>query len=111
MKIHYRIPTSEQYAYVEVEQEMELSTTSEDIRSVYDDLTAAFKVREGLPDKDFDQFIQKVIENNPNEIEDLEGLSPDQHKLMQIVKRAVNRIEYKGRKELKEQDNHLKNIT
>ena len=105
MKTSLHVPV-EQYGFVLVE-EVDWGRMKE----VYDHVKNQFQEGAGLPDKDFDQFIQKVIENNPNEIEDLEGLSPDQHKLMQIVKRAVNRIEYKGRKELKEQDNHIKHIT
>jgi len=102
---HIRVP-AEQYAYLETDFE----GTAEEAVQLYRHITDLIKGGAGLPDKDFDQFIQAIIEDEPNQIENLEKLSPDQHHLMQVVKRAMKRIGYHGRKELAEQEEHIKNI-
>jgi len=104
MKTSIHVPV-EQYGFVLVE-EVDWAR----MREVYDHVKKQFQDGAGLPDKDFDQFIQAIIEDKPNQIEDLEKLSPEQHHLMQVVKRAMKRIGYHGRKELAEQEEHIKNI-
>lgn len=59
MKITYRIPTKEQFAFVEVVEEGVV--TDEVIQSRYNDLTNSFKEGLGLPDKVFNALLDEYL--------------------------------------------------
>lgn len=90
MKVKLHIPT-EQYGFVECELESSAETIQEAIE-MYPKSVA------GLAEKDFDQFIQTILEGGSNHTDQLDKLSPEQYKTMKVVHRAMNRIEYKSRK-------------
>lgn len=102
MKITYRIPT-DAYAYVEIEQDLD-KLDAVLIRENYRELTAAFKVGDGIPEKDFDAFVERQLEGRPNDVEEYHRMSPEQQKYIQINKRAQNRIQYRITKTKKEMD-------
>ena len=104
MKTSLHVPV-EQYGFVLVE-EVDWARMKE----VYDHVKSQFQESEGLSDKDFDQFIQAIIEEKPNLIEQLDKLSPEQAKTMQIVKRAVQRITYAARKEAAQNQSHISSL-
>ena len=103
MKTSLHVPV-EQYGFVLVED-----VDWARMKEVYDHVKSQFQESFGLPDKDFDQFIQKIILREGNHTDDLDKLSPEQYRFMKVVDRAMSRIEYQGRKELGETINHIKN--
>ncbi len=103
MKITHRISTG-QFEYVEIEQDFKDTAYVESempsvIKSAHDDYVNAFKPKpiNSLSDKEFDTFIQQQLEGEGNHIEDYEKCSPDQKKIVQLIKRALKRITYKNR--------------
>ena len=109
MKIQLHIPT-ETFGFIGVEYETSGDISYAEAAREYKLFADAFNVGEGLPDKDFDEFIQNIIEEKPSHIETLEKLSEEQRKFMKVVDRAMNRINYKLRKETQSQDDHIKSI-
>ena len=107
MKTTFRVPLNEPYAYIEMESDEE---SFEGALTKHQDMMSLIKGGAGLPDKDFDEFIQNIIEEKPSHIETLEKLSEEQRKYMKVVDRAMNRINYKLRKETASQDDHIKSI-
>ncbi len=99
MKITHRISTG-QFEYVEVEHEALEEMPDENIRTIHDGLKAAFapKPTNQLSDKEFDQFIQRMMEGDDNHIDQMEQMSEKQKWAMQICKRALARIEYKRKR-------------
>lgn len=91
MKITYRIPTSEPYAYVEVEQDLE-KLDPVLITANYRDLTDAFTLKEGIGDKDFDQFIENQVSGKTNQLEVYNQMSDQQKWMVQVNKRAIKRV-------------------
>lgn len=90
-----RVPTPEQYAFLEIHHE----GTMEALHEAYTAATAMFKHGEGLQDVLFDQFIQNQISGLPNKLEDYNKMSLEQQRYVQINKRAIKRINYKINKE------------
>lgn len=91
MKTTLRLPTQDPYAYIEVE--LEVQEVSEALEA-YSEAMKAIKGG-GLSDKLFDAFVEKQLQGEPNQIEDLEKMNTDQRWAMQIIKRALKRIESK----------------
>ena len=87
MKATLHIPT-EQYGFVEVEVEAD---SVEEAVSLYP------KNGEGLSDKEFNAFIDNQLIGSDNHIEQYEKASADQKAIIQVIKRALKRIEYKNR--------------
>lgn len=90
MKITYRIPT-EQYAYVEVEENVPFKTTTK-IKENYDDLASVFKPQEGLPDKLWRQAIDQYLREGDCEADVYAAMSQEQKRVIQEIKRSMNRI-------------------
>lgn len=99
-EIELHIPT-EQYGFVLVKVG---DVDAETAAGVYRDYANAFKVNAGIPDKDFDAFIEKQLEGRPNNVEEYHRMSPTQQLLVQCNKRAQNRINYRVTKVNKEMD-------
>lgn len=95
-KATLRVPTAEQYAYIE----LHLEDTLEALHEAYNAATGMFKHGDGLPDSEFDHFIQKQISGEPNMMSDFNRMSPEQQKYVGIIKRAVKRINYKLNKDV-----------
>lgn len=107
MKTTYRIPMNEQYAYIEIEGD---EGSFEEAYAKYQSITKMVKGGAGLPDKEFDAFVQRQIMGEANHTDDLERLNIEQAKMMQILKRAIARIEYKSAQELKALEDKAKQL-
>jgi len=102
MKIELRIPTAEQYAYVGLEIDSSEELTSEMIEraaSDYRRATEAIRGGEGIRQNEFDTFIQNQLSGEANHIDTYVRMSDEQRLLVQVVKRALQRIQYKINKE------------
>jgi len=97
MKVIYRLSPGPQFEYVEVHSEEPNEIEPKEIARYYEEYSSAFRPKpiNSLNDKEYDTFIQNMLEGGSNHVEDIERMSPEQQKYMQIVKRALNRIEYK----------------
>lgn len=67
MRTTLRIPTKEQFAFVEIEIDAPDSFTTEQVKAVYDDYTAVFtgKGGEGLPDQEWRDVIDHYLSGKP----------------------------------------------
>jgi hypothetical protein len=92
-KIH--IPIGE-YAFIEEEFE---GKSVEELVARANEIRKAYEPKVGLPDKAFDEFIQRQLEGGKNHIEEYNAMSPEQQKFVQVTKRALKRIEYNQSKE------------
>jgi hypothetical protein len=91
MKFTLHIPT-EQYGFCEAEFEADdVNIAAHNYKQIAD----SFLGGAGLPDKDFDKFVENQLGGGSNHIEDWEKMSPEQRKYIQINKRALNRLEAK----------------
>lgn len=97
MKTTLRIPTSEQFAFIEIETEV---SSPEDAIEAYHHATRLLKANnEGLPEKDFNTWLDKYLESNTGEMEPYTKMSKAQQEIIQIIKRSVKRIAYKNNKQ------------
>ncbi len=88
-KAQLRIPTTEQYAYIEVTVE----ATPSGIYDAYQELTDMFKAKEGLPQKDFNAALDRYLKDGTGETETYLKMSPKQQQVFQEIKKAFKRIE------------------
>lgn len=95
-KATLRVPTNEQYAFVEVS----LEDTAEKIREAYYELTDMFKPKEGLSVKDYNDFIDKYLLGEMNGLGEIyHTMSKDQQDTVQTIKRSLARIKARQNKE------------
>lgn len=95
-KATLRIPTAEQYAFVEVQ----IDGTAEQIQDAYYELTRSFKPKEGIPEKDFNEFLEnQALNNSKNHIETYNLMSEIQKTIVQTNKRLFARLKAKQDKE------------
>lgn len=83
-----RIPTAEQYAYIEITVE----DTPESILDAYRDFTRKVKGSEGLQEKDFSKFIDQYLLGQSNHVEEYQKMSDEQKRTVQIIKRSLARL-------------------
>ncbi len=90
-KITYRIPTNDQYAFVEVTEEFEGGP--EFIRERYDEISAQFKSGEGLPQKEWCAVMDAYVSTGKveNGVEVWSRMSKYQQAVIQELKRCFNR--------------------
>lgn len=82
------------YEYINIK----MHGSPEDFVNKFRELKMHWELSKGLSAKEFDQFIQNQLEEGGhNHIEDLERMNELQKWAMQVVKRALKRIEYKNR--------------
>lgn len=99
MKIKYRIPSKDPYGYVEFEQE-NITETPEEVRSVIDQLEEMMSYHKGetagpgLPDKEFNTFLDNYLKNNTGELEVFNRMNEEQKKMIQTLKKAFKRLKY-----------------
>jgi hypothetical protein len=89
MKYKAHVPT-EQYGFIEAVFNQEEGRNPAD---VYAELSAMFKPREGLDEKEFNAFIDAQLLGDSNHIDMYEKASTEQKKIIQTIKRALKRIE------------------
>ena len=96
LKATLRIPTAEQYAYIEVQVE----GTEEEILGHYHQLTKQVHGGEGLSDKEYNAWTDKYITGGGDGMDsvDLENyykMNKEQQSHIQWMKRSLKRIEAK----------------
>lgn len=97
MKATLRIPTNEQFAFVEIEfLETSQSTpiTPEVVSEAYNAFTRVFKAQGGIPEKDFNKLLDEYISTKTivNGQDVYEKLSPAQRDVIQAIKRSYQRL-------------------
>lgn len=102
MKREHRVSTG-QFEYVNIELDSGEELTDEMLqRAVLDQkrATEAFQGAGGLLEPEWRKFLVNLItESGANHVETLELLSPYQSRVMQDIKKTMDRITYKERKE------------
>lgn len=96
MKVTYRIPTKDQYAFVEITEEHDGATPFEH-RVRYDELREAFlgeKKPTGLDTKTFNACLDEFCKTNKlsNGTELYYAMSPEQQMVFQELKKCFKRI-------------------
>jgi hypothetical protein len=94
MKVTYRLPT-DQYAYIEVTEDVSLETDATAIRLRYEEIKASFSNTPGIPRQDFNQFIDNQLNGSDNQMETYLAMSPAQQAVVQEIKKAIKRAEAK----------------
>ena len=94
MKTEIRIPTT-QYGYITLEFE----GTAEEAIAEHNRVLSLYAGGAGLPDKEYNAFIDRQLMGEPNEMEVYASMSLEQQSHVQIIKRALNRIKYKQEKQ------------
>ncbi len=94
MKITHRIAT-EMYEFVEVSIEASDEMSAERIEIAHRELKDAFKPKpiNQLPEKEWRIFLEKVMLNEPNHIDQYEKCSPEQKKTINEIKKTLKRLE------------------
>jgi hypothetical protein len=88
MKVTLRIPTAEQYAFVEVEMELRGVDDAKDVRVLYDEFTALFKDSGGLNQMEWARVKDGYIWTKTITPEDYEALSSYQKSVINEIKNA-----------------------
>lgn len=87
-KASIRVPTTEPYAYLEIEAE----GSPEAILEAYERFNSLVKRGKGLEAKEYDKFIERQLLGETNVLEQYNAMSEDQQRTVQIIKRALKRI-------------------
>lgn len=93
MKITLRLPTKDQYAYIEVESE---ANSIEDAHLAYQD---AMKLIQGvpsigLPPKEWNLWLDTYLKTKTGDADKYAAMSAEQQRVIQEIKRSVKRITY-----------------
>lgn len=93
MKITYRVPTQDPYAFVEIEMDAE-PVPPEAIHEEYEKIKAAFRIGEGLSEKVIDAFLEEYLSTGTvmDGTELYAEMSKEQQKWVQCIKRTIKRI-------------------
>lgn len=95
MKVTYRVPT-DQYAYVEVTDEVSLETEAHEIKHKYEELKSAFGENPGLSRQEFNQFLDNQLLEKGNDVEVYLKMNERQQLVIQEVKKAIKRLATKA---------------
>ena len=95
MKATLRLPTQDQYAFIEVETEV---MSKEEAIESYHEAMRLLKPKEGISDRDFNAFLDRQLLGESNHVEEYQLMSQEQKNVVQAVKRALKRIEAKQAK-------------
>ncbi len=95
-EIEFHIPT-EQYGFILVKRK----ALPSQVKQIYDEYAAEFapKPINSLPTKEWNKFVERVLLNEPNHIEELEQCSPEQYKTINEIKKGLARIASREPKE------------
>lgn len=99
MKATLRIPTAQQYSYIEIETE----GTLDEIVDQYNEANARVngKSGQGISDKEFNAFIDNQMSGIPNTLETYNQMSPEQQMVVQKVKLSIKRLQARITREVK----------
>lgn len=91
-KITYRIPTKEQFAFVEIVKEYETELEPSTIRSHYEQLTQAFKeAGAGLPTKEWAQVRKSYMAGEPLSPDTFYAMNENQQFFIQEIKKELRK--------------------
>ncbi len=94
MKVILRLPTTDQYAYLETEIEV---MSIEDGLAEYHRAMRLIKGGTGLDEKEYNAFIDnQLMGNDKNHIDQYEKMTTEQKAVVQVLKRALKRIKSKA---------------
>ncbi len=93
MKIH--IPT---YEYAFIERDFPDTTKPEEIAQYDFSIREAFKLKVGIPIKEFNEFLDRQLMGEPNNIETYNSMSKEQRSVCQEIKKSLARVDYKQNK-------------
>lgn len=97
MKTTLRLPTRDQYAFIEIEADL---PTVEDSISAYYEAMKLLKPKEGIDEKTMNIFIDNMLlGNGKNSVEIYQEMSQAQKDMVQILKRGLKRITRNDEKE------------
>ena len=91
MKATLHFPT-EQFGFAEVE--IEVDSPIEALQK-YTETTRANNTGAGLPDKDYNSFVDRMLLGESNELEQYTQMSDEQKTTIQVIKRALKRLKTK----------------
>lgn len=91
MKITFRVPT-DQYAYIELTDEVALETEASTLKGRYEELKAAFSETPGVSRKEFNKFLDDQLMEIGGDVNVLEQMNERQQLVVQEVKKAIKRI-------------------
>lgn len=92
MKVTYRIPTKDQYAFVEVVHEEDVLELEEaKIREIYDALTNTFKDGPGLSQSKWNAWLDGYLAGKPGSVEEWEQMDARQKDIINEVKKSLKR--------------------
>ncbi len=94
MNVTLRIPTQDQYAFVEVVFE-DKKVSPETVKEEYDKYIQAFKVNGGLPPKEWNAALDRYLNDATGETATYLAMSPEQQRVIQEIKRAFKRLDAK----------------
>ena len=91
MKVTLRIPTNDQFAFIEIEKEVIDTMEAVD---AYNEAMGHFKPNEGLPHKEWNSALDEYLTTNSlrGGTELYERMSLNQKMVMQEIKKAFKRI-------------------
>lgn len=92
MKATLRLPTKDQYAYIELETEV---MSADDAVVAYNDAMRLLKPSEGLPAKEFNAFLDKYLTENTGDLETYNRMNQQQKDVIQEIKKSFKRLKTK----------------
>lgn len=99
MKITLHVPV-EQFGFVAIERDFVSGEAVVEVSaSLYKEIAEAFKpkpINSGIPEKEYNQFIDAMLLGEPNHIDVWEKLSAKQKDAAQVIKRGLKRLEAKN---------------
>ena len=91
MKITLRVPTQEQFAFVEIEFD-EDGMTAEQVRKAYDEYTLAFKFVDGLEQREWNEVLDFYRQGKGMSEETMSRLNKAQAWLIHEIDKSDNRL-------------------
>ena len=95
MKATLRLPTNHQYAFIEIETECD---SIEEAHLAYEQAMAMIR-NEGLPVREWQEWLINQLLEQDNHVEQMEKLSPMQKWATHEIKKALNTIKRRNQKE------------
>ena len=94
MKITYRLPTRDQYGYVEIEIEKENPTPTE-VMETYEELMAEVRKDKSLSSREFNTFVDNYLTGGTITTDEYDSMSNGQKEIIQVIKRSKARTKDK----------------
>lgn len=97
MKITYRIPTKDQYAFVEVQKEVQNGITEEELTYEYQNLFESLNSEEGsgLAAKQWNAWLDGYLKGKAGSVEEWEQMDEFQKRCINEIKKSQKRTNEK----------------